>query len=95
MYKIEYYRLCNLAYAVNLFLIAQPHNDPAQMPNGTPSGIQQQSFYPAAGSTPSIGTGQQGIPSSTTNQQMIQRVPQQNDPHFNNQPIHHPMNQAQ
>ena len=76
-------------------MIAQPQNDPAQMPNGTPSGIQQQSFYPAAGSTPSIGTGQQGIPSSTTNQQMIQRVPQQNDPHFNNQPIHHPMNQAQ
>ena len=79
---------------MNVFLLGQPSNDPGQMSNGTPSAIQQQSYYQAPGNAPPLGTGQQGIP-TTTNQQMIQRVPQQNDQHFPNQPIHHPMNQPQ
>ena len=76
------------------FFLAQPSNDPGQMSNGTPSAIQQQSYYQAPGNAPPLGTGQQGVP-TTTNQQMIQRAPQQNDQHFPNQPIHHPMNQPQ
>ena len=50
----------------------------------------QQSYYPAVGNAPPLGTAQQGIQTTTANQQMVHRIPQQNDPHFTNQPINQP-----
>lgn len=76
--------------AIDKFIfIAQPQNNPGQLSNTNPSVIQQ-SYYPAVGNAPPLGTAQQGIQTTTANQQMIHRIPQQNDPHFTNQPINQP-----
>jgi len=68
---------------------AQPQNNPGQLSNTNPSVIQQ-SYYPAVGNAPPLATAQQGIQTTTANQQMVHRIPQQNDPHFTNQPINQP-----
>ena len=74
---------------IKLIFIAQPQNNPGQLSNTNPSVIQQ-SYYPAVGNAPPLGTAQQGIQTTTANQQMVHRIPQQNDTHFTNQPINQP-----
>jgi len=75
--------------------VSQALNDPGQHSNGNASGLQQPSYYSAAGNAPPSAAGQQGLPPTTNIQPMIQRIPQPQDSHFVNQPIHQQMNHPQ